>query len=201
MISRLGGSANFAFSEGALRGIDVRGLNEGVAKAVLQGWSAAPADKTPFDRLEASFAISDGIAESKDLIFEGGGFRITGSGQSDLLKGDLDFRLKPVELDASGAAKTGGLNGLNLAIAVKGPWNEPRIYPDVPGILENPAAAYEQIKSLLANAKNGTLNDAGAAAIGTAADSVLPPDAAAAVKKKGQKLLDKLLKKPDPAAQ
>ncbi len=35
-----------------------------------------------------------------------------------------------------------------MPIVIAGPWAAPRIYPDIKGILENPAQAYEQLKEL-----------------------------------------------------
>jgi hypothetical protein len=33
-----------------------------------------------------------------------------------------------------------------VPIVIEGPWNDPRIYPDIKGILENPEAAYKQLQ-------------------------------------------------------
>ena len=51
-------------------------------------------------------------------------------------------------------ASVEGQNGKNsmlgfpVPIAVTGPWNNPAIYPDIAGILENPVAAYKQLDKL-----------------------------------------------------
>jgi hypothetical protein len=33
-----------------------------------------------------------------------------------------------------------------VPIVIEGSWNDPRIYPDIKGILENPEAAYKQLQ-------------------------------------------------------
>ena len=38
--------------------------------------------------------------------------------------------------------------GLGVPIVVDGSWSDPRIYPDIAGILENPQAAYEQLEQV-----------------------------------------------------
>ena len=38
--------------------------------------------------------------------------------------------------------------GLGIPVAIEGPWAEPRIYPDVAGILDNPDAAYAKLKEM-----------------------------------------------------
>jgi AsmA protein len=37
---------------------------------------------------------------------------------------------------------------LPVPVVVKGPWIEPNIYPDMPGILDDPAAAFRALKKL-----------------------------------------------------
>ena len=36
--------------------------------------------------------------------------------------------------------------GLGVPVVIDGPWNDPRIYPDIAGILQNPEAAYKQLQ-------------------------------------------------------
>ena len=38
--------------------------------------------------------------------------------------------------------------GLGIPVAIEGPWAEPRIYPDVAGMLDNPDAAYAKLKEM-----------------------------------------------------
>ena len=36
--------------------------------------------------------------------------------------------------------------GLGIPVVVQGTWSEPRIYPDVAGILDDPGAAYAKLR-------------------------------------------------------
>ena len=38
--------------------------------------------------------------------------------------------------------------GLGIPVAIQGPWAEPRIYPEVAGMLDNPDAAYAKLKEM-----------------------------------------------------
>ena len=38
--------------------------------------------------------------------------------------------------------------GLGIPVVIDGPWAEPRIYPDMAGILDNPDAAYAKLKEM-----------------------------------------------------
>jgi AsmA protein len=38
--------------------------------------------------------------------------------------------------------------GLGIPVAIEGPWAEPRIYPEVAGMLDNPDAAYAKLKEM-----------------------------------------------------
>jgi AsmA protein len=38
--------------------------------------------------------------------------------------------------------------GLGIPVVIDGPWAEPRIYPDMAGILDNPDAAYAKLKDM-----------------------------------------------------
>ncbi|MGH6741869.1 MAG: AsmA family protein, partial [Bradyrhizobium sp.] len=38
--------------------------------------------------------------------------------------------------------------GLGIPVVIDGPWAEPRIYPDIAGVLDNPDAAYAKLKEM-----------------------------------------------------
>ena len=44
--------------------------------------------------------------------------------------------------------------GLGIPVVIDGPWIEPRIYPDMAGILDNPDAAYAKLKDMVAGKYN-----------------------------------------------
>ena len=61
----------------------------------------------------------------------------------------LNFRVDPrlvASLEGQGGKQD--LTGLGVPVMISGAWGAPKIYPDIKGILENPTAAYEQLRQL-----------------------------------------------------
>jgi AsmA protein len=149
MVSTLRGTSKLQFTNGALRGLNLARMIRNVESAILGGWDVGPEQQTDFSLLEASFNIKDGIAENKDLKLLGPLVRITGLGEVDLLRQALDYRTTP-KLVASlkGQGGKADLKGLAVPIIIKGPWANPKIYPDIEGILRDPEAAFKALAKL-----------------------------------------------------
>src|SRR5262249_25814032 len=61
----------------------------------------------------------------------------------------LDFRVDPkVVLGPQGQGGSSDPAGLGVPVVIRGPWAQPQIYPDVAGILDNPQAAFDKLKTL-----------------------------------------------------
>jgi AsmA protein len=151
VISTLRGTAEFRMLNGALRDISLMGMLRDVKKDILAGWQPAADSRTVFRQLSATFALEDGIATSSDLQLVAPELTITGSGQADLLRRALDFKVVPT-LAAAPAGEPAANEAAALAVplVVKGPWGSPKIYPDIAGILENPRAGYDTLNKLRA---------------------------------------------------
>jgi len=167
LVSGLNGSARFEFADGAIRGLNIPRMMRGLTLETLLGWNENPAEKTDFSSLAGTFEIANGVARNDDLSLVGPLVRMRGGGTTDLPQQSLDWKLEP-EIVASleGQAPTPRakgtdkeMAGLGVPVIVSGTWAEPKIYPDIAGILENPQAAFEKLKSMsggLANVLNGT---------------------------------------------
>jgi AsmA protein len=132
LVARLRGTAHVQFRDGALIDFDVPALLGHVEAQVADGWAAAAGGETPFSRLDASFAIEDGIAETEDLALRGPGAEVNATGSIDLLSRRLDLQLHP--------------QALPVAVVIAGPWAAPKIHPDITGILDNPKQAYDALR-------------------------------------------------------
>ncbi|MEM8839615.1 MAG: AsmA-like C-terminal region-containing protein, partial [Pseudomonadota bacterium] len=149
MMSALNGDMRFAFSDGALRGINIARMMRQLTSNILSGWSPSDNEKTDFSELSASFQIRNGIAENQDLILLGPLVRVTGGGTVDLPPQTLSYRVEPklvASLEGQGGNRD--LAGFGVPIIVDGPWAKPRIYPDIQGILQNPEAGLRQLRAL-----------------------------------------------------
>ncbi len=149
MVSSLNGTAKFEFTDGALRGLNVANMLRTLTTGILTGWQFKQEAKTVFNKFGASFAIANGQAQTDDLRLTGPLVSVGGAGTVDIPAQRLKFRVNPFMLaSVEGQGGKNSMLGFPVPIAVTGPWDNPAIYPDVAGILENPVAAYKQLDKL-----------------------------------------------------
>jgi uncharacterized protein involved in outer membrane biogenesis len=156
MVQNLNGTASYVFEDGAILGINIPQMVRGLSVETLLGWQTNPSAKTDFSSLSAAFQIENGVARTSDLSLIGPLLRMTGGGTTDMPNQRLSWRVEPkivasLEGQAPMPRRKGTdkkLAGLGVPIVVDGPWNDPRIYPDIAGILENPEAAYQQLQQV-----------------------------------------------------
>ena len=143
MMSSLKGNFSIAVSNGQFIGLDIMDRISKVGSAILKGWGESPKDLSTFNSASATFVVEDGIAKSTDVHLETPLAVITGEGEVDMLRRALDFKFDPQLV--TGDTQT---SSLPVKVVVKGPWNAPKIYPDMDGILDNPQAAYQALHDL-----------------------------------------------------
>jgi AsmA protein len=164
----LSGSGSIDFRDGAIRGINIPKMVRSLTGGVLQGWQQAQNEKTDFSSLTASYNIDRGTLETSDMMLIGPLVRITGAGQANIPDQSLAFRIDPkVVANLQGQGGETGLSGLGVPVIVEGAWSQPRIYPDIEGILQNPAAALQSLQQTggaLLRATDGLPGNAGDAA-------------------------------------
>jgi AsmA protein len=74
---------------------------------------------------------------------------MTGAGTVDLGTKMLAFRVEPkLVMTTEGQGRAADPVGFGIPVIIDGPWAEPRIYPDVAGVLDNPDAAYAKLKDM-----------------------------------------------------
>jgi AsmA protein len=156
MVEALNGTASYNFADGAIRGINIPKMVRGLSIETLLGWQSASEEATDFSSLTASFDIANGVATTSDVSLIGPLVRMSGKGTTNMPARTLDWRVEPkivptLEGQAPTPRKKGAdkkMAGLGVPIVIQGPWDNPRIYPDIKGILENPEAAYQQLQSM-----------------------------------------------------
>lgn len=110
MRQALSGSASFKLVDGALNGFDIGALVLGARDA---SGLAADGVSTQFSQLSASFTIASGIAHNADLAAQAALLAITGAGDIDLAREQVDYTL----------ACTLASTGISLPVQLAGPWN------------------------------------------------------------------------------
>lgn len=105
--------------------LDVRnGEIFGFALAELFLNQGADGGSTIFDHLAATFQISKGVAENRDLTLILPSAQATGSGKIDLGAQRIDYRITPRLSREDGRA-------LIFPVTLKGAWADPKIRPDL----------------------------------------------------------------------
>ncbi|WP_315722817.1 MULTISPECIES: AsmA family protein [unclassified Bradyrhizobium] len=149
IMSNLSGSAFLLFQDGAIRGINVAQMIRSLTTNPLSGWQDAKELTTDLTQLSASFQIERGQAATSDLNLVGPLVKVTGAGTIDLGNRALAMRVEPkLVMTTEGQGRASDPVGLGIPVVIDGPWSQPRFYPDMAGILDNPDAAYAKLKQM-----------------------------------------------------
>ena len=149
IMSNLDGTVFAVFRDGAIRGLNVAQMIRSLTSGTLSGWQENKQQATDLTQLAASFRIELGKATTSDINLIGPLVRVTGGGTVDLGEKSLALRVEPkLVMTTEGQGRTTDPVGLGIPVAIDGPWDEPRIYPDIAGILDNPDAAHARLKDM-----------------------------------------------------
>lgn len=149
ILSNLSGTAFVDVEDGAIRGLNVARMIRTLTSATLSGWQESKDESTDLSQLSGSFRIERGQASTNDLNLVGPLVRVTGGGTVDVGAKQLALRVDPkLVMTTQGQGRTSEPVGLGIPVVVDGPWDQPRIYPDMAGILDDPGAAYAKLKEM-----------------------------------------------------
>lgn len=126
---RLTGSVYVAINKGYLYGFDVEYyLNKAQALAKKMPTDASLVDnkKTPFDQLTGNFNFQNGVISNQDLHGFASFYDLTGAGTIDLVKEQIQYRLKAISLKNDGTK-----HKWPLAVIISGPLYQPKVAPDM----------------------------------------------------------------------
>ncbi|HEX5005513.1 MAG TPA: AsmA family protein, partial [Hyphomonadaceae bacterium] len=122
MMNSLVGSGDFKFDNGVMHGVNLAELGN-AAKTAL-GTKQLPLNafgkdaQTKFGRLNANFAMKDGVAVMANLKMDADAFTVTGGGALDIGDQKLSLSLFP-----EFKSKDAGLNGYGLPLKLSGGWD------------------------------------------------------------------------------
>jgi AsmA protein len=186
LVAALDGNGTTYVQDGAIRGINIPKIVRTLSVETLLGWQQSSGEKTDFSELSASFTIDDGILANDDLVMVGPLLRVGGAGRVDIPKRTLAYRIDPkIAASLDGQSGAGDLQGF-VPVRVEGPWDRPRIYPEIEGILQDPKGALDQLRKLGGGLFDGLTGDgasggdAGQGVQQPASPVPSPPDSAAA---------------------
>jgi AsmA protein len=149
IVASLGGTADLSFEDGSIRGLNIPSMVNILSSKTMQGWQEKESERTEFGSFFAKFQITDGKATSDDIRLVGPLVRMTGKGTADLVARTLDFRVDPkLVLSQQGQGSANDPAGLGVPVVIRGSFDNPQIYPDISGILDNPEAAFSKLKQM-----------------------------------------------------
>jgi AsmA protein len=149
IMANLNGTVFAVLQDGAIKGLNVAQMIRSLTAGTLSGWPEGKEQATDLTQLSASFKIDKGQAITTDLNLVGPLVKMTGAGTIDLGTKMLAFRVEPkLVLTTEGQGRAADPVGLGIPVVIEGSWAEPRIYPEMQGILDNPEAAYAKLKEM-----------------------------------------------------
>ncbi|HEY6869011.1 MAG TPA: AsmA family protein, partial [Novosphingobium sp.] len=149
LMSNMQGTVFANFQDGAIRGINVAQMIRSLTTGTLSGWQADETLSTDLSQLSASFRIDKGQAVTTDLNLIGPLVRVTGAGTIDLGTKLMGFRVEPkLVMTTEGQGRANDPVGFGIPVMIDGSWSQPRIYPDMAGMLDNPDAAYAKLREM-----------------------------------------------------
>jgi AsmA protein len=149
IMSNLSGTAFANFQDGAIQGLNLAQMIRSLTTSPLSGWQESKELTTDLTQLSASFRIDKGQATTSDLNLVGPLVRMTGTGTIDLGTKTLAFRVEPkLVMTTEGQGRAADPVAFGIPVVVDGSWAEPRIYPDIAGVLDNPDAAYAKLQEM-----------------------------------------------------
>lgn len=137
----LNGSATFAFTDGAVNGVNIaRMIREAYAR--IKGIEL-PAEqveqKTDFSELRGSVKIDNGVATNNDFIVMTPLLRINGKGTASLPAETVDYRIKATvvkTLEGQGGSELKDLVGIPIPIHVTGSFAKPNYALDTQELMQ-----------------------------------------------------------------
>jgi AsmA protein len=149
IMTNMSGTVFALFQDGQLRGLNVAQMIRSLTASPLNGWQENGQQATDLSQLSASFKIDKGQATTYDLNLVGPLVKVTGVGTIDLGTKQMGFRVEPkLVMTTEGQGRTSDPVGFGIPVIIDGPWSEPRIYPEMSGILENPDQAYAKLREM-----------------------------------------------------
>lgn len=134
----LNGNGNFAFRDGAIKGVNIPAMIRN-AKAMLsrqQQVAETGPVQTDFTELTGSFRINSGVVTNNDLKMLSPLVRVSGRGMASIPASTADYRIEAVLVaDLAGQGGTANRNGLVIPVNVRGPFSNLKYEPDLQGLV------------------------------------------------------------------
>ncbi len=160
IIRTLSGQVDTQVTNGKILGIDVAQLLQAYQQRKLEAVLLGVGGETPFDFLEATFAINQGVARNENLMIEAPNYRIAGAGTVDIVNQTLDYRMRAALIEPGSGNDAAPTQLFEIPLIVRGPWSGLRIVPDAAGIFQEVTGADETVNEVGEALRQGDLDAA-----------------------------------------
>ena len=142
-LSHLNGVLNFAFLNGAYKGVNIA-YELRRAEALLRGQPIPEKtiNQTDFTEMTGSATVTDGVLANRDLSVASPLLRIQGAGTADLHRQQADYTLTVNVVNTAtgqGGKSLDNLRGLGVPVTIRGPFDQPGIAVDLDKLLTTQA--------------------------------------------------------------
>ena len=136
----LNGNAQFSFVDGAIKGYNVGHMIR-KANATFAGQPAPKdeAQKTDFSEFRGTATVKQGVVHNNDLLLSSPLLKITGAGQADLVREQLNYRVKAevvANIQLQGGDPLEKLKGEQIPLLITGSFVDPKFKLELDKILE-----------------------------------------------------------------
>ena len=133
----LNGDGDLLFKVGAIKGIDLSGMVHNINTAFGQAQTGERGPRTDFSEFHVPFSVKNGLVSTSNTSLISPFVRLTASGNADLIKELLDFRLEPKFVETlKGQGDTKNRSGIMVPVLVTGNFSSPKFRPDLEGVLK-----------------------------------------------------------------
>jgi len=143
----LNGTSTFAFTDGALKGVNIAQVVRQGSQALGLGGGGLDTGtpgQTDFTELTGSLQMTNGVIKNQDLRAKSPLLRIEGRGTVDLPQDTVDYLVETVlvrSLEGQGGKGRDELAGVTIPVRVTGPLTAPSFRPDLEAALTAKAEA------------------------------------------------------------
>lgn len=133
----LNGDGDLFFKDGAVKGIDLDAMVHNVKAAFGLSEKGEKTPRTDFSQLHVPLSVKNGLVSIVNASLISPLIRLTASGNADLIKEQLDFRLEPKLVGTlKGQGDTKDRSGVMVPVLVAGSFSSPKFRPDLQGMLK-----------------------------------------------------------------
>jgi AsmA protein len=134
----LNGRGNLVLNDGAIVGVDLANMVRNVKAAFSGEGKSGAKPRTDFAELLVPFTIERGVFHTPEAVLKSPLLRLQASGQADLVKETLDFRIDPKVVGTlKGQGDDKDRAGLGVPVLVSGTFASPAFRPDLEGLAKD----------------------------------------------------------------